>query len=437
MIFKFLGSLPFALVLIALTLLFVIAGTFLESWTDSHLFAAHLTYQNPVFQLLLWLYFTNILFSALSRYPFQKKHIPFLITHLGLLLLLLGVFVKNHFGVQGSLALAEGSGSSNILLPNTYALHIESPQSSSLIALKKATLGPIQTNQDVLELTLLEWTPHVQERYEGFIKGNWGHIVGLPPIERDTTLTTDTYEIHTTQTDTIDAIEFPGKPSLFLIQDSEKKEHLVAFNDLGQRYTTSLNGEIYYIYNKGYGGYGVFADLPPHFPPLELIAPLTRTSKALPTPQKREDQTPRIRLAASDGTHSEIVTLTYDRYSQKFKWPILGGKYLVRFQSNRQKIPYHVRLQTAKQINYPETNQPYSYEATVKIDSEEAHLSMNHVYEKGGYRFYLASLIPSATGANQVQIVVNYDPAKYILTYPGAIFLALGIVLLYVRKRYV
>src|SRR5262245_37532796 len=108
--FRFLGSLAFAIGLIAATVVFVIAGTLLESWSQSHLFAAALTYHHPVFQVLLWLYFVNILFSALNRFPFEKKHIPFLLTHLGLLMLLAGVFVKNHFGVQGACALTEGGG---------------------------------------------------------------------------------------------------------------------------------------------------------------------------------------------------------------------------------------------------------------------------------------------------------------------------------------
>ena len=88
--YHFLGSIKFAIILIASTALFVIAGTFLEAYTESHLFSASLTYQNPIFLALIWGFFLNILISALRRWPFQLKHIPFLITHLGLLMLLGG-----------------------------------------------------------------------------------------------------------------------------------------------------------------------------------------------------------------------------------------------------------------------------------------------------------------------------------------------------------
>ena len=439
---KALGSIYFAIVLIVCTLLFVIAGTLLESWAKSHLFAAGFTYHNPFFQLLLWLYFINILFSALSRYPFQKTHIPFLLTHLGLLMLLAGVFVKTHFGVQGACALTEGGGSSEILLPNTYALHIENRMQRKLLELKQGRLGQLDSGNEDLTLTLLEWTPHAEERLEGFIKGGWGHILGLPPFEMklagsEPSLETPEYQIYGYQTDERpDEIPFPGKPSLFFIQDSQKKEHLIAFNDRGERFSQPLNQGSYFIYNKGYGGYAHFAELPTHFPPLELIAPLTRSWRLKPLPKKREEATPCIRLLADDGKSSEIFTLSFDRYGQQFKWPILGGKYLVGFQSDRTKIPSHIRLRAARALNYPGTEQAYSYEADVLIDEEEATLSMNHVFEKNGYRFYLANMIASPTGARQVQIVVNYDPAKYWLTYPGAIILALGILLLYSRWRH-
>jgi hypothetical protein len=440
-VIKFLGSLYFAIVLILCTLLFVIAGTFLESASQSHLFAANFTYHNPLFKILLWLYFINILFSALSRYPFQKKHIPFLLTHFGLLLLLLGVFIKNHFGVQGACLLTEGSGSSTIFLQNTYALHIENPNGCTLVPLKANKVGPLAIRKSDLEITLLEWTPHAAEHLEGFIKGNWGHILGLPPFEvkelgSPPALATPEYQIYACQTDQGDLISFPGVPSLFFIQDSKKSEHLIAFNAEGERFSHSLNGEAYYIYNKGYGGYATFVQLPSHFPELELIAPLTRTWTQLAQPKKREEATPRIRLLASTQDRTEIVTLSYDPYGTQFKWPILGGKYLVRFQSDQQEIPLHMRLCKAKQVSYPGVNQPYSYEAQVLFGQEEKVLSMNHVFEKKGYRFYLANLMTSPLRANRAQIVVNYDPAKYFLTYPGAIILALGILLLYLRKRY-
>ncbi len=61
---------------------------------------------------------------------------------------------------------------------------------------------------------------------------------------------------------------------------------------------------------------------------------------------------------------------------------------------------------------------------------------MNEVHETSdGYRFYLSGMGPlDRYGVKNVQLVVNRDPAKYLLTYPGAILVSLGILLLYKKK---
>ena len=124
-IYHFLGGIYFAIILIATVTICVIAGTFIESRTDSHRFAARLTYGNPVFGLLLWLFFVNILFAALRRWPFKYKHVPFLITHFGLLMLLGGLLIKSYYGLQGSMGIIEGSAAQEIFLPDSYVVTVE------------------------------------------------------------------------------------------------------------------------------------------------------------------------------------------------------------------------------------------------------------------------------------------------------------------------
>ena len=62
---------------------------------------------------------------------------------------------------------------------------------------------------------------------------------------------------------------------------------------------------------------------------------------------------------------------------------------------------------------------------------------MNHVYETDdGYRFYLAGIGKvDSYGVRSVQLVVNRDPAKMFLTYPGALLVAMGILFLFFGKN--
>ncbi len=174
-----------------------------------------------------------------------------------------------------------------------------------------------------------------------------------------------------------------------------------------------------------------------------LEAPLTPRQRDEPPRIKLEDNTPKATLQVRLGSHVERVTLSYERFGRGLKWPIFNGKYLIRFQSEFREIPYHVRLRNARQINYALSAQPYSYESDLLITdlqrqtTIEKTISMNNVHETwDGYRFYLANIAPPNEGAvKQVQILVNHDPAKYWLTYPGAIILSLGVILLFWLKR--
>jgi len=186
-LFHFMGGIYLAISLISFAAIAVIAGTFLESKTGSHLLAASRTYESPFFLVLLFLFFVNILFSALRRWPFKTRHIPFLITHLGLLMIIGGTMIKNRYGLQGQLTVWEGSGNQQALLPHSHALLIQSKEESqktdNLIALnsfRPTILSPFHLPQ--LKCKLIGYSPHVKEVLDTWIKGPKAYIAGFPPI---------------------------------------------------------------------------------------------------------------------------------------------------------------------------------------------------------------------------------------------------------------
>lgn len=183
----FFGNVYFAIALISVTAILVIAGTFIESKTGSHLLAARWTYENPFFLLLLSLFFINILFAALRRWPFKKRHIPFLITHLGLLMVISGTMIKNRWGLQGQMTVWEGSGNQHLTLPHSHALLVEKngnpPFHSNPIALNHFApeiYSPFHFPQ--LKCKLIGYAPHVKQEYKTWIKGSLAHLAGFPSI---------------------------------------------------------------------------------------------------------------------------------------------------------------------------------------------------------------------------------------------------------------
>lgn len=182
-VYHYLGGIHFAIALILTAALIVVGGTFLESVTNSHLYAAYWTYEHPFFQILLFLFFVNILFSALRRWPFKKKHIPFLITHLGLLMIISGTIIKNRYGLQGQMSIWEGSGSQEVLLPHTFSLYIESENNHSAIALPsfQSTIY-FPYHFPSLSCKVIGYAPHVKEKLETWIKEDKLYVSGIPPL---------------------------------------------------------------------------------------------------------------------------------------------------------------------------------------------------------------------------------------------------------------
>lgn len=773
-LYWFLGSVYLAIALIASLAIFVTIGTFLESKSGSHLYASHYTYGSPVFAGLLWLFFINILVSALRRWPFRMRHVPFLITHLGLLMIIGGTIIKNAIGVQGSMGIIEGSSAQEIFLANTQVIRLENremliadypiAQRTPFTHLKSSS----QLNNDV-KIRLLQYFPHSKEKFESWIKKDVAVISGLPVVPVThlkhqlmgaakkvrmvnhhlepwyllVFRTTDPADI--SQEVYVEGMKliFKNAATSELMQEKPLKEALatslsfqgitaktslqwnfstesgfqepyvaidfsfpngnqetmhipltgdnslqnlnVTSSHLGSlpvqvnlsRFPTLLfaineSDDVYYfvfdpfgrvynqiyrqnhiselsVYDQGFGGYYQQAKVPfPDFPtdldtmeqtslwalskelrkgiaantelapPLKLFATacqasnedfctccleflrlcdkshcwvlphdillpeklqkvignldwskvpnnhqngvlwiaqlfnqmgphteqflhqikqqgwplpidinsanladilhtmtiqlfslgdqmfalntsqrdnaqmlsaylrayslhlqqilpekqpswdsvheyLTSTGQDYPpyaetileSPlstvhqpelplQKWEDNQPLAYLEVSAHDKTEKIALAYDRHGTGFKWPILDGSFLIRFQPQFRTIPYRIRLRDARQINYTNSTQPYSFESDILIYNaqgdvvDEATISMNHVYETwDGYRFYLASMSPSQeTDAQRVQIVVNYDPAKYWLTYPGGIIVTLGIILLFWMRPY-
>lgn len=456
-IFHFLGSVHFAVTLIAMTALFVIGGTLLESKTESHKFAAYYTYRHPAFLVLIALFFINILVSALRRWPFKPRHIPFLITHLGLLMILSGTMVKNISGVQGSLLISEGSGSHTLLLPDTTSLYLEKNGASATIAIQKHLESPFSE----LTLELLGYFPHSTEKIETWIKGEQGIISGLKPFQvfpwsselprsgrvRLTPEPSEPWNLYAFKADDAEAAarEILSKniPALILIEDKEGDTHFYAFDPEGNVWSETypkdtLNTII--AYDDGRKGYAAMAKIPfPKEAGITLETPITWKHSSAPPSKKIESNLPMLVLKGKQGEREDRITLRFDRLGTGLKRPFLDGDYLVRFQQQTQQLPYHVRLRQARQINYALSSQPYSYESDLLITDirngkiEEQTISMNRVHETwDGYRFYLSNITPSdETAVKKIQLIVNYDPAKYILTYPGGLIVTLGIILLF------
>jgi hypothetical protein len=122
-IFEFFASLKLAVVLLAVIIVAAIAGTLYESSFDAKVSRAYV-YGAPWFNLWLVLLGANLACSALSRWPWRKHHLAFLITHLGIITLLIGSLIGRILGIEGTITLFKGEPPTNRLLVDERQLRV-------------------------------------------------------------------------------------------------------------------------------------------------------------------------------------------------------------------------------------------------------------------------------------------------------------------------
>jgi hypothetical protein len=122
-LFEFFASVKLAVVLLAVLIVGAIAGTIYESTFDAKVARAYI-YGAPWFNGWLILLGANLTVSALSRWPWRKHHVAFLVTHLGIITLLTGSLIGRIFGIEGTMTVFKGEPPSNRLLVDEHQLRV-------------------------------------------------------------------------------------------------------------------------------------------------------------------------------------------------------------------------------------------------------------------------------------------------------------------------
>lgn len=114
-IFQFFASLKLAVILLVALAIILAIATFYESIYDTKT-AQYLVYRSPLFALFLGLLGVNLSASALIRYPWKKSQAGFVITHVGIIIILIGSLATMFKGIDGTMALEEGEASSKVTI---------------------------------------------------------------------------------------------------------------------------------------------------------------------------------------------------------------------------------------------------------------------------------------------------------------------------------
>ncbi|MBI4342629.1 MAG: cytochrome c biogenesis protein ResB [Candidatus Omnitrophica bacterium] len=121
------------------------------------------------FQALLAFLALNLAMAAYERYPWKPRHAPFVLAHIGIILILVGGMIGSRFGIDGQLIIPEGSASRTLqMFTNVLAVKASNPGIEQEIPIRFETQAwvrepkltiPLRFEQRAIQLTVDRYYP--------------------------------------------------------------------------------------------------------------------------------------------------------------------------------------------------------------------------------------------------------------------------------------
>ncbi len=471
-VLKALGSLRFAIVLIAGLAVLLAVSTVMESVHGTP-FAQKNFYTTRWFDFFLSLLWVNIFCSTLTRWPFQKKHLGFVITHIGILTFLVGTLLSRTLGSEGQMALFEGEENNKIRAeesadkPGQKLLIEGAPSDPSNHAITAVLSGEMMGVNETF--TLIERDPDNPHAFFTEIGPAYFELVAEPAkvsepklkIERESTQEAWTLELGNVSPSgevplgknglTVSNLRYYPHAKVFESHIIEAPTEDVPFNPAVEFTVRDSKG-----HSEDHTRFYLFPD----FDSLRggraanvFDLKVSITDAAIPEEMRRP--VPAFTFHATpDGRWSYRIT-------SKKKAPVEGtlepGKKIPtgwmdmtvevkeifsRAKSNKsskakkKSLPFKLRLLDFRKVDYPGTASPASFESDVVLTDPTENISiqktikMNKPLDYRGWRIFQASyMMDDRYGEGSVFTIAKNPGIRLI--YGSAPIILLGVILLF------
>ena len=436
-IYKFFISIKLAVFVLSALAVLTAIGTFVESKYDQE-FADKLVYHSFWMAFIILLLAVNLTMVLIDRWPWRKKHIPFIMAHFGILILLLGSVFTKYLGVDASLSFKEGESGSDIMLSDMEIKIYSSfgGESFSLLyekAVDMLFIKPTEKNPYLIstageEFKVLEYYPFAvgRKHFKSVLKGGRPalrfHLFGSRANQ------VEWLSLDLGQT-TVSKKFGPAAVTLTV----DKKYKAVNKNEMlllvqGERLFYSINSNKRKILKTGQTFQTGWMDF--EFRLVEFF-PQAQKEFLFTEHKKPSENT----LKAIRVKHDEqSVWLGQNSYARFFK---KDKMYVLTYRNQTRPLGFNLQLIHFKVTNYQGGNKAKSYESLVKMeDGSQALISMNEPLKYRGWTFYQSSFIePEKKGEAYVSVLsVNRDPGRF-LKYIGSALIVLGVMLLFYRRK--
>lgn len=410
-----LGSLRLAIVLLGLFTLCLAGATAVESAVGARA-AQDLVYRAWWFVLLLGLLALNVLGAAVKKYPWRRHQTGFLITHAGLLILLLGGLLTAWFGVEGQMVLIDTANAelqARIGLSNqAQGIHVDGLHELDVFRLRRPVAVRIG---DIARLIrAVDGGLPVPDDLHDWVEREWSFLLN-PGVF---TWVSDEYGTRRLPwaLDVLDRLATPA-PGL----------------------SRPLDGSVTLDVRNFYPHVEAAPDRPLGFTPCEPRGGSETARQPVSA----------LRCSLTAGTQAQDFGVALFLGAARVR---LGDElYLVRLRPAVNPVPFTVTLKRAWQVQDPGSDRPGWFQSDVVLttatDSRSWSVSMNHTADHGLYKIYQANyrlLTLPATGepledagrpVSLSGLAVAHDPGLGF-KYAGSFIVAAGIATMFWMKAY-
>ncbi len=452
---KFLGSVQMALPMILILAVLLAAGTIVESRYSTPV-AKRFVYGTWWFAGFLILLGVNLLCSAFSRFPWKKYQTGFVITHLGIILILAGSLVTQKLGSDGQIALTEGEEGhifqedkaflyyqidrgAEEKVPASFSFRPPKPDNPLVIHLEDG--GYLMVDQFYLNARKVVKGKAAEEGEKGF-----------PAIHLDL----NSSFVHENQWLFLGHKDYGhldlGPASAFFEKEGDWKKRLakgaqdVSENALGV--LLGSDGTLKYQVRK-HGTFGlvqplkVGVDYSTGWMDMQIKVD-ERLTEAVPEETFVEEPLPNQKEPES-AIHFQVSRATDKKegwlgFQNQVNLMLNGKSFAIAYGPRQVFLPFVIHLAKFHLGLDPGTDKPASYASDIfYIDPEKgiqvpANISMNQPLHFMGYTVFQASYQPLPDGKYISVFSVGRDPGIW-LKYGGAIVMVLGIIFMFWFKN--
>lgn len=440
-------------ILVAITCL-ITWGTIVEAQYDAFA-ASKLVYQSWMMYLTMGLLIYNLTIVMVDRLPWKKRHIPFILVHIGIITVLLGGWITQKYGIDGSLVLPVNGKNNYVQVAQTdlvvyatftgdrYTKFYEREVDFFLHPPTEDKPYRIQLGENEIVIKKYLKYARVSKKLKKSTDANSGSSVKFQlqnaNVQQVETLT------QLNKTKSTDVNFGPLKVILgHNTKDDGRKDRSTNEIYLNSKNESELDYELYRKeemkpFKTGVvkigdlisttGWMGLEFRLLDYMP--QAVEEWEATEVSRPTPLT----TPAVLIQFGEKTHWALLNDVTKLFGK-------NEAFIFSFQNRRLDLGFPVLLKKFDMTHYDGTQKAKTYSSEVEIIPPNNRapvaglIEMNEPLKFGGYTFYQASFnLDEKTGEPTASILsVNLDPGRWI-KYLGSLILCLGIVWLFIQSR--